>query len=256
MSFVPAGWTGLENGIAAWLSAASIENACLWGWANDDKRPEMPFPYVLAQVTSPPSHTFHAGLKVRLEAVVIRTAAVQTYTLHLASGDVSYLALLTDTVTMIRDALLLLVPGSTAIGVDTLVLPGSATLVQALPVEPEPAILPKIVNRRQSRGNCTIQIDANAVSDSAAFALALAIESSIETDHHRETLLSAGWGFVRISGSRSLPSYVDGAWRGRASFDLILSCRYEIDEVIDYIESAAIRSIDSSGGALTGEVWG
>lgn len=255
MAFAPDGWTALETGIADWLRT-SVPAGTLWGWASDAKRPKLAFPFVLAEFIGPPRHTFFAGHKARFEAVRINTAAVQTYTITLDNGPVSYAAPIGGTVTSIRNALLALIPGATAYGADMLLLPSTRNLVVGTPVAPYPDIVAKLVKRQETRGECTLQVDAYATTTTAAFGLCLHMEASIETYAGREILNTAGWGFVRIANARSLPYFEAGAWLGRAAFDVILSCRYEIDEVIDYIESAVIQSIHPAGGALTGEVFG
>ncbi len=255
MGFAPAGWTELRNGIASWIRAASSSAGASWGWANDSKRPKMDDPYVLVEIMNPPRHTFHSGKKLRRDVVLIAAAAEQTYSINLESGVISYDAQLGDTVTIIRDALRAQIPGAADLGSDMLVLPEGETLPLSQPVSPEPDVLPKILNRRETRGECTIQVDSYGATDDDAYSLSLQIEGSIENESNRETLNTAGWGYVRIANHRSLPYFESGQWRGRAAFDLIMSCRYEIDEVIDYIESATVRTLDPSGGALSGEVY-
>lgn len=255
MTFAPEGWSVLMQGIADWLRLA-VPTGVTWGWADDPDRPEMTTRYVLARWVNPPSHRFFGATKKKQDAIRINTAAVQTYTINLIGGPVSYAAQVGDTIQDIRDALLVQIAGASSLGIDTIVIPIAFQLDSDAPVTPEPDIRPKILLRQESRGQGTLQIDAYADRSEDAAQLSVIMSASIEMVQHRETLNNAGWGVVRISQTRSLPELVTGARRGRANFDVVLSCRFEMNEIVDYIMRAPLSSLTIADGEVNGEISG
>ena len=224
----------MKAGIGAWLATQGV-----WGWANRSKRPEPPRPYIMAGFMTTPRGVGHSEAGPRVDAARVTIAAAQTYTLSLVSGDVAHAAGAGETVTQIRDALVALIAGSTASGTDVIVLPSTETLSS---VSPEPDLRIKCAITHRRAGTAVLQVDAYTDDPTSAEALAGTLRASLEHELHRETLNAAGWGVAEVTAVRDIPEFVDGVWRGRSGFDVMLNCTESSLEIQDIIDTVNIRN--------------
>jgi hypothetical protein len=250
--YAPEDWADMIGGLVTWAQTELGETVPVILSHGDSPAPAKPYVWLSLVMPPLPQGQGDSGTGLRLSGVGVVVKSVvegATYRVTVDGSQATYVAEDGDDA---DDVITGLIASLDGIGVDASLLqvsPVTSVLLADVDLTEVPMtvgdrLAMKIVRSTEHDANVTLGVDVmgrsrvSGVDTWESSAMALRLQTSLDSPDVQAALRLSGWSFISIEGVRKADRVAGSQWEDRSGFDARLRCRTRRLSTLDWIEDA------------------